>query len=370
MNKPHVVTYAQNREDLIIQGFFDNDETGFYVDVGAEAPTDLSVTKIFYDRGWRGINIEPIKKLHSLLLEERPRDINLNIGISDKEGTLLFREYEGTGYSTFSNDMKEEHKNDDEKYVKKYHDYEVEVRTLSSVLADHGNPKISFMKIDVEGLEYEVLSGNDWESDRPEVICIEANHVMRGWREILKKNDYGKVFFDGLNEYYADKRTKRAEKFNYVEAIIYKEPIVNFRLLEDFREYDKVVAWLEGDKKDVEKKLEAAIREIQDLNRELEEIGSLSKHLRKTAIQKVVNLDNKVLSRLQRSGPHHPPIYNRISRNPSIDTARLLDKENFASFSKPKKTSPLLPIYSKSRTVSVRVAKNARRLQRKIRGRN
>ena len=33
--------------------------TGFYVDVGAADPVNLSVTKWFYDLGWSGLNIEP-----------------------------------------------------------------------------------------------------------------------------------------------------------------------------------------------------------------------------------------------------------------------------------------------------------------------
>jgi hypothetical protein len=55
----HLVSYAQNREDILLRAFFDPKEVGFYVDVGAYDPDDDSVTRLFYDRGWRGINIEP-----------------------------------------------------------------------------------------------------------------------------------------------------------------------------------------------------------------------------------------------------------------------------------------------------------------------
>ena len=52
-------------------------ERGFYIDVGACAPEEWSVTKAFYDRGWRGINIEPDPGYHRQLLAARTRDINL-----------------------------------------------------------------------------------------------------------------------------------------------------------------------------------------------------------------------------------------------------------------------------------------------------
>ena len=97
------ITYSQNREDLLLSGFFDLTKHGFYVDVGANHPIHDSVTKYFYDRGWRGINIEPNPNIYALLVEDRPRDINLQIGVSNVKGSLKLREYPaGDGLSTFS----------------------------------------------------------------------------------------------------------------------------------------------------------------------------------------------------------------------------------------------------------------------------
>jgi hypothetical protein len=76
------------------------------------------------------------------------------------------------------------------------------------------------LKVDVEGHEYEVLAGNDWSRFRPEVICIEADHIIKDWRPLLRKNGYKLVFFDGLNEYYADSKTDRAKKFNFIKHVL------------------------------------------------------------------------------------------------------------------------------------------------------
>lgn len=216
------IYYAQNREDLILDAFFPDVQEGFYVDVGACHPDDVSVTKRFYLKGWRGINIEPQSNLHGLFIRDRPRDINLNIGVGDKNGTMILRSYiYNQGLSSVVDQVKNEHENS-EKDSEEYQDLEIPIKTLRDIFETHRPAKINFLKVDVEGFEYQVLAGNDWTKYRPEVVCLEANHVLKDWRPILKKNDYEFVFFDGLNEYYVDTKTNRAKQFNYVEHIINK----------------------------------------------------------------------------------------------------------------------------------------------------
>lgn len=223
-----IVSYAQNKEDIILSGFFGGQKEGFYVDVGAGHPVLDSVTKYFYVRGWSGINIEPNKKYHKLLEEDRERDINLNIGVAGRSGKLSFREYENYGLSTFSDAIKEDYKVSTPKA--KYVDRQIEVKTLAEIFADHNVGKIDFLKIDVEGFEHEVLKGNDWSAYRPSILCIEANHVIKNWRPILDKNGYELVFFDGLNEYYAaDEFMKVARKFSYPDVALLSEPIIQLR---------------------------------------------------------------------------------------------------------------------------------------------
>ena len=52
-----MVSYAQNFEDVMLARLFAGRKAGFYVDVGAADPINLSVTKWFYEQGWNGINI-------------------------------------------------------------------------------------------------------------------------------------------------------------------------------------------------------------------------------------------------------------------------------------------------------------------------
>jgi FkbM family methyltransferase len=216
------ISFGQNGEDVILYSLLDDIKKGFYVDVGANHPARDSVTKHFYRLGWQGMNIEPSPLLHGLLVADRPRDINLMVGVSDKADELVFRDYEhGDGLSTFSTDMQELYEKSNYYYASAYKEYKVPVKTLKHIFDEHKVPTIDFLKVDIEGYEYEALVGNDWQKYRPRVVCIEANHIFKDWHPILKKANYTKVFFDGLNEYFVrNEDKKRIEGYSYPDKVL------------------------------------------------------------------------------------------------------------------------------------------------------
>lgn len=221
-------SYAQNWEDIILSGFFTDVKNGFYVDVGANDSVRDSVTKYFYDRGWHGINIEPIPLYFNKLQKDRPRDINLQIGIGSQKTKTAFHYYPvGDGLSTLSPEMAHEHKKQRLSVTEKEEVSRIDVLPLSEVLEKHAKSKtIHFMKIDVEGFEGEVIKGNDWSKFRPQVLCIEANHIFSDWDSLLADQNYKKFFNDGLNNYYvASEAYERAKNFSYVETIINRKPL-------------------------------------------------------------------------------------------------------------------------------------------------
>ncbi len=83
-------SYSQFYEDLILFCVFYDIENGFYIDVGANDPDKISVTKAFYLRGWNGINLEPLPDKYKSLLNKRKRDINLQIGAGKEKGNFTF----------------------------------------------------------------------------------------------------------------------------------------------------------------------------------------------------------------------------------------------------------------------------------------
>ncbi len=233
--------YAQYNEDIILATLLYEVKKGFYVDVGANHEEYHSVTKYFYDRGWNGINIEPIPRLIEGFTKKRSRDINLNIAVSVQKGSLKFREYtEHNGLSTFSKPLKE-HAN------LPHEDYMVKVDSLANILKEHSVGKIDFLKIDVEGYEAEVLKSNDWLKYRPTVICIEANKQHEDWPKYVQDNKYELSIFDGLNQYYiAEESVSIMDGFGERAAIMahnalrnhhvlaWKDDIARIKYLEDF----------------------------------------------------------------------------------------------------------------------------------------
>lgn len=244
-----IISYAQNREDILLDAFFPDVKRGVYVDVGANHPVNDSVTKFFYDKGWHGINVEPNQKLWRMLQTERPRDINLAVGVAEKDGEFTFREYKNHGLSTFSNEVKKAYeKASIDGQTTSFHEYPVQVTTLRHIFESHlkDDPTIHFLKIDIEGYEHEALIGNDWKRFRPMVICIESNHIINDWRPLLKRQGYQKVFFDGLNDYYlAKEQAKRAQLFDFPEAVLIGKHIVSLGTAKELGLRDKKITSLQ-----------------------------------------------------------------------------------------------------------------------------
>jgi|SRR5262245_3315890 len=55
-----VISYAQNFEDIILWRALKHVEKGFYIDIGAQDPVVDSVSLAFYEKGWRGVHVEPV----------------------------------------------------------------------------------------------------------------------------------------------------------------------------------------------------------------------------------------------------------------------------------------------------------------------
>lgn len=239
------VYYSQNREDVIIEAFFPDVKNGCYVDVGANHPFYHSVTKIFYDKGWSGINLEPNPMLLSQLKEHRPKDINLMVGIGDSPGKFIMRVYHSRdgleGISTLSKSMQESYKNNSNPDTKKFTDIEVSIVTLDQLLNEQSPRHIHFLKVDVEGFEYEVLKGNDWGKFRPELICIESNHIIKKWSKMLKSVNYELVFNDGINDYYLAKESLYRKKyFDYAEIFLSNKRVIQYDIYTQLKKIPKL----------------------------------------------------------------------------------------------------------------------------------
>lgn len=198
------ISYSANLEDVILNRIFRDRPYGFFVDVGAADPKMENDCKALYDRGWRGINIEPNPSLHASLLRERPGDVSLGIAVDETEGEARYHEVEGTGLSTLDDTEAARCRSNGWTVT----EHRITTRRLGSILAEFAPGRIDLLKLDVEGWEEHVLRSNDWPRFRPDVILVEATMPERPIRRetdiaaLLAGQDYQHVHFDGLNDFY------------------------------------------------------------------------------------------------------------------------------------------------------------------------
>lgn len=167
-------SYSQCGEDLIIRYVFNlrGLKNPSYIDIGANDPFFLNNTAIFYKSGSRGINIEANPQLATNFKMHRKKDINLNIGISDKDEELDFYIMADNTLSTFSKEECDYMMKNGKKLsaVKK-----IQLRTISEIIQKYNNNIFpDFLTIDVEGLDFKILQSIDFQKSSPKVICVEA----------------------------------------------------------------------------------------------------------------------------------------------------------------------------------------------------
>jgi len=206
MSNPFI-SYAQNAEDVVLWRALGDVKDGRYVDVGAADPLDYSVTAAFYERGWRGVNIEPVPAFAAALRRHRPEDVIVQKAAGATGGTLELYVAEGTGLSTASADVAARGGQHGHHFVQ----VEVPVATLDEILEDAGlvGADIHFLKVDVEGFEADVLAGADLGRWKPWIVVVEATEPLgtgqthQEWEPLVLAAGYRFCLFDGLNRFYA-----------------------------------------------------------------------------------------------------------------------------------------------------------------------
>ena len=148
-----------------------------YIDIGAHHPYEISNTAIFYEHGCRGVNIEANPILFNSFLKERPEDINLSCGLGAKAGELPFYMVtDDGGRNSFNKKQIEDWLAVEHPGMEIQKQLMINVRTLQDVFEHElAFTMPDYMTIDIEGLEYDVLSSFDMKKYGPKVITVELN---------------------------------------------------------------------------------------------------------------------------------------------------------------------------------------------------
>ncbi len=167
MSTEQLPSFAQHGEDVLVWDYFEHKRDGFFIEVGANHPTELSQTWFLEQRGWRGLLIEPLPQCCDRLRAARPGSIvcQTAAGAPDQVGEATLHVAASDAWSKLGGEP------DDA--AASVAAIRVPVRTLDQLCEEHRVTAIDFLSIDVEGMEIQVLQGFDLARRRPALIVLE-----------------------------------------------------------------------------------------------------------------------------------------------------------------------------------------------------
>jgi len=188
---------SQGEEDSLLRDLLPGDD-GVYVDIGAGEPVQCSNTWAFYQRGWRGLLVEPLFWYWPALLHQRPGDFLYDAAVRDYTGMAQLR-VQGTVSSVLP-----------AWNIAEQCDMLVPCETAADVLAKFPaiRDQCRLCSIDVEGAEGEVLRSIDWSVFHPHILCVEyraydpvslGKDISGEWAGLLAEHDYREVARTSLN---------------------------------------------------------------------------------------------------------------------------------------------------------------------------
>ena len=172
--KKYRKSYSQCGEDILINYIFSlrGIKNPSYLDIGANDPFFLSNTAMLYSKGSRGINVEANPTLLDKFKRLRNRDVNVNVGISDKAEELEFYIMSDNTLSTF---MKAEYEAMLKQNGRLMEIKKIQLITVAELVDKYSSGVFpDLLTIDVEGMDFKILQSIDFSKTRPKVICVEA----------------------------------------------------------------------------------------------------------------------------------------------------------------------------------------------------
>jgi len=197
-------SYSQLGEDVKINRIIPRAK-GFYVDIGCNHPIRNNNTYLLYKKGWRGLNIDLSKLNIDLFKIIRPDDKNICEIISNKEGKVNVyipnnnpSSYESSINKEFANKLALKKNYKHKRIIKKALNWNAIIKKYNIKIN-----KIDFLKIDVEGIDLDILKSINIKKYKVKVIMIETPNfdvkIKKKVNKYLKKLKYKKIYSNILN---------------------------------------------------------------------------------------------------------------------------------------------------------------------------
>lgn len=148
------VSWAQAGEDLALVSALGQIPPGRYLDIGAHHPSRFSVTRVLYQRGWSGVNVDANKDLLTRFEQDRPLDLNLNYCVGDL-AEYQIAIFEEPAISTVSKEWQEKFLNQ-RQAIREFR--AVKGITLERLVTENFHVgELIFLNIDIEGADLDAL---------------------------------------------------------------------------------------------------------------------------------------------------------------------------------------------------------------------
>jgi FkbM family methyltransferase len=169
------MSYAASGEDMIADFVFRglNIQSPTYLDVGAHHPTYLSNTYFFYQKGSRGVCVEPDPTLFPAIASARAGDVCLNVGVGvGAEDEADFYVMTTRTLNTFSREEAERYQSYGNQRIEEV--IRMPLVPINEIIGRRFAACPNFVSLDVEGLDLDIIRSFDFDRFRPEVFCVET----------------------------------------------------------------------------------------------------------------------------------------------------------------------------------------------------
>jgi FkbM family methyltransferase len=187
---PGKLSYAQQGEDIVLWQILRGAlgiERPTYLDIGAHHPVFNNNTFYFYERGARGVLVEPNPALHGVLEQIRPGDALVRAGIGVTAQTeaefFVIGGSEDGQLNTFSREQAETLVKRSNGRYSIAQVLKIPLLNLNELMRKHWNGPPNLLSIDTEGFDLPILRSLDFKRMRPDVICAETLEI--GGRRVL-----------------------------------------------------------------------------------------------------------------------------------------------------------------------------------------
>jgi FkbM family methyltransferase len=215
---PGKLSYAQQGEDLALWEILHlvlRIEHPTYMDVGAHHPVFNNNTYYFYERGSRGVLVEPNPGLHGVLEQVRPHDVLVRAGIgvtaqAEADFYIIGGSEDGQ-LNTFSRDQAEALVTRSRGHYSIAKVMKIPLLNINELMRKHWNGPPNLLSLDTEGFDLPILRSLDFKRLRPDVVCVETveiggRRLLADIMQLMATNNYEIRGGSFINTIFVDRR--------------------------------------------------------------------------------------------------------------------------------------------------------------------